>query len=276
MFTFRKLTLAAAFGVAALVSSALLSPHANAQTYPAANAPAGSGVAFDTMTNEPTVGAPTATNSFMGQAFNAFDGSGGSLPFRITSFDAPVVNSTGATLNLTGLQLRVQFYGTFSSGTQTNVFSNPIGGPITFGTTVSAAQPFAFATGTYTTFTGFGITGGLPVGSYTNLGMVLNWQGNTGAGFQTIDNLTTAIRGGATSNPFAVGSVPGVAGPTFGYYRNSTGRTDFNFANTDSRQIGNNSALALRIYAAVPEPGSIALVALGGLPLMGVVLRRRK
>jgi hypothetical protein len=73
----------------------------------------------------------------------------------------------------------------------------------------------------------------------------MNFQGDTGAGFENIDTLTSVIRVG--TQPLALGSNPlsGNVG-----YMNKDGRTDFNFLPPDGFSVGwATEALALKLYA---------------------------
>jgi hypothetical protein len=70
------------------------------------------------------------------------------------------------------------------------------------------------------------------------------------------DNLTTIY---ATAPPDCRGSNPS----SDGYWRNASGRTDFNFDSSDLRAItGGNSALPVQLYAVgVREPSTLILFA---------------
>ncbi len=219
-------------------------------------------VVFDSITGQLTPSLPTATRTYMGQGFTPALGgnfiTGGSVNL-----------ASAATVNYTNLTLRIQFWGTFDStggGSATGlVFSNPIGAPILFNAGAFAATANTFNTFTFTLGTPVALVGTGP------FGITFSFQGDTGTGLASTDNLTTLVRTGA----LAAGTNNTGTAPNFGYFRNASGRTDFNFQSNDFRQIGANSALSFTLTA-VPEPGTVATFAVGGMALLGVAIRRRR
>ena len=79
----------------------------------------------------------------------------------------------------------------------------------------------------------------------TSHGIAINFQGDTGAGFENFDSLTSLIRTGL--DPFAVGSNPLIG--NVGYI-NDDGQTDFNFLPQHAFTLAYPSqGLALKLYA---------------------------
>ncbi len=195
---------------------------------------------FDAITNVVGFSAVAPTRTFMGQPFDAANPG---TPLVINQLDIVLYSATAQNYS-SGLALNIQFWDTFD-GTATPIFSTP----------VSSVQTFTFFP--FTTQAGFGylitVNWNVPVSisGFSNLGVTFNWQGDTGSGLTTTDNLTTAVRGGPGAPPIAVGDVP-LAPPNLGYYRNASGRVDFNFNASDGRNIGANSALAIRLFSDAP------------------------
>jgi len=217
-------------------------------------------------------------------------------PFIPVSTPLPQVNITGIDFyyasavpaNYTNVLVNIQFYN-FSTNDATNtgttpVFSSPSASlqSISLGSQVFLSGGARFQSLTFATPITLQNLG-------SNPGFAINIQGDTGSGLTSSSNLYTAVRGGfgadGSQGPaIAVGSIP-FDDPEEGYYRNVSGRTDFNFVGNDGVRnrvgapngtaVGANSALAVRLYAAVPEPGTFGLVAVG---LLGFapILRRRK
>lgn len=221
------------------------------------------GIIFDTITNQTGFNIPTATRTFIGDPVLAVTPTGG--PVGITGFDLRMISTSAVTYNQ--IRVNVYFWNTINT-TGTDAFSNLAG--VVTGTVTSTA--FTTQANVVYTLDGFRLSAPLFVNS-PNFGVTVNYQGDTGSGFQNTDALTEAVVGN-TATPFAVGSVA-FTSPNYGYYRNASGRTDGNFSSTDGRNIGTNSAMAIRIFAA-PEPGSIGLIAGAALPLLGAVVTRRR
>lgn len=194
-------------------------------------------VDFTSAITEGNVTAATP-RTYMGQAFNAAN-PGGAL--KITRIE--LVMASLAAVNYTDIIVNVQLWDSYNAAS-TPVFAGPTGGVLSF-----SSGPFNAAADTL-----YFISLPLPVpvslSSLTNKGIVVNYRGNTGSGYSSTDNLTSGLRGGAAP-PYAIGSVPQLAAPEFGYYRNASGRTDFNFNSTDARALNGvvNNGLLIKIFA---------------------------
>src|SRR5207253_3219020 len=75
-------------------------------------------------------------------------------------------------------------------------------------------------------------------GAGTQWGFAQNFQGNTGGGLMDDSNLTSTITYNHTGGVYPAGQVTVGTAPVYGYYRNASARTDFNFASTDARNLG--------------------------------------
>ena len=151
--------------------------------------------------------------------------------------------SSQAAVNYTNIRLNVTFWATASGATSgaTPAFSNSLGTyTYDFGALNAAANiyyPYAFT-----------LPAGVTLPTQTG-GITLNWQGDTGAGPVTTDNLTSLLRYGSA---LTTGSLTlGTAG-TNGYYRNAASETNGNFLGSSFRAFGGvtNQGLALRLSGA--------------------------
>jgi len=221
-------------------------------------------IAWDSMTGVTNTflfpGSPG--RSFVGQALSLDS----SAPLTLTGFDT-ILLSGAAQTGL--LRLNVYVWGGFSPSASP-VFSNLLYAEsfsFTSASTLNANALYPLQSSTAgVPFFAFTTPVALPASS--PVGITLNWQINTGAGFVNTDTLTTAVRG---SVPLAVGTNLNGTSPNFGFFRNASGQTNGNFLPTDVRTIGANSAISLRLYT-VPTPGAAALLGLGGL----LASRRRR
>lgn len=183
-----------------------------------------------------TAGSP---RTFMGMPFN-LDAAGGSDP-AITKVVVYLAYTGSAAQAYNSIRVQFQLWDTWSSGGNP-VFSNAAGSVLV----ADVPGPITLNPNTYSPIT---VTLGSPVSlsGLTGHGIVINFQGDTGAGLASSDNLTSLLRYG--TNAVAVG-----ANALTGYgYRNATGRTDFNFAPSDARSFGQtNEATAVQLYATAP------------------------
>ncbi|MFL6531618.1 MAG: PEP-CTERM sorting domain-containing protein, partial [Chthoniobacterales bacterium] len=176
--------------------------------------------------------------------------------------------------SFSNVRVRLQLWGSFdpaATGTA-NAFSNPLGG----GPSVFTLGPVS-STGN----TVFLLTLNLPVAitlpSTMNLGITFNFQSSTdGVTYVDETNLATAMRPVGASGPIPVGQNVTTGGNQ--YYRNASGRTDFNFNASDARTLGGTQAtdgLAFKLTAAVPEPSTWVMM-IGGMGMLVVVQRFRR
>lgn len=179
-------------------------------------------------------------NSYIGGAAN-FDGPGPQVD--ISSID--VFMASLAATTYTNIRIRVQFWDTYTAA-GTPVYSNVAG-------TVLQADtgPVTTVASTVSTLT-INLPTPLRLNSLNAKGFAVNFQGDTGAGLADTSNLVTAIavNGAPTVGTSAVGAGNG-------FYRNASGRTDFNFIPTDLRSFAApttnaRTALVVRGNASVP------------------------
>lgn len=199
-------------------------------------------IVFDSITNVTAYNIPSATRTFIGEAFNVQTGTTNQA-VAFGKFDTLLASA--AAVNYTNVRLNVVFWGVANTAA-TPVFSTPLG------SYAYDLGPLSAAANTVYNLNQVVLPTPIPIAvNTTNLGITFNYQGDTGTGLANTDNLTTTVR---FTTAVAVGST------TFnGYFRNASGRTDFNFASTDARNIGANSAIALRLYSAVPTAAGVAL-----------------
>jgi hypothetical protein len=183
-----------------------------------------------------TTGVPRA---YIGGAANLV---GAGPQVDITSID--VFMAATAAVTFTNVRARIQLWDTYAPA-GTPIYSAPAGVLIT-----ADAGPVTTVANTVTTLT---ITLPTPVrlNSLTGKGFAVNFQGDTGAGLADDANLTVplAINGAQNVGTSAVGAGNG-------FYRNASGRTDFNFLSSDLRTFtgitDTRTALVLRGNASVP------------------------
>jgi hypothetical protein len=220
---------------------------------------------FDSETGRAAAIPPTP-RTILGEAINLAD-PGTGAPVTITQMDTVLVSV--AAVAYTDLRLQVLFWNTASNATTgaTPAFSNLVNG-------------FAFDFGPQTLpgssaipITGLTFSPGPTFTSLSNVGVTLNWVGNTGSGLVSTNNLTSEVgNGGVTVGSYATGGT--------GYYGNTSGETDFNFPGSDYRAVGTAGTpdgVAFRLYTTtpVPEPGSMLLCGLAVIGSAGWRSRRR-
>ncbi|WP_257387341.1 hypothetical protein [Tahibacter caeni] len=160
----------------------------------------------------------------------------------ITSLDLSLASAAAVTY--TNIRARVQFWDVYTAA-GTPVFSSPAGTPIE----IDLGPQTLTANNVYTVTVN--LAAPLRLNSLTGKGFGVNFQGDTGAGLVDDTNLTTALTYGSAQ---PVGTSGVNAGN--GFYRNASGRTDFNFASTDLRTFtgitDTRTMLVLRGNASVP------------------------
>lgn len=160
----------------------------------------------------------------------------------ITSIDVFLAATTGATY--TNIRARIQLWDTHS-GAASPVYSAAAGAVITADT-----GPVTTVTNNVNMLT-ITLPTPLRLNSLANKGFTVNFQSDTGSGLADDVNLTVPL---AINGAMAVGTSGLNAGN--GFYRNASGRTDFNFIPTDLRTFTGitdaRAALVLRGNATVP------------------------
>jgi hypothetical protein len=190
------------------------------------------GATFNASTSQP--------NRFIGGAANI---SGAGPQVDITSFDLFMVSLAAG--SYTNIRARLQIWDTYTEGS-TPIFSNAAGTTIAIDTGPVNVNASSVATLT------FNLPAPLRLNSLTNKGFAVNFQADTGAGLVDDTNLVGALNVNDTQ---PVGTSAVAAGN--GFYRNASGRTDFNFASTDLRSFATpttnaRAALILRGNSSVP------------------------
>lgn len=210
--------------------------------------------------------------TYMGNSFtnNSLAMTTGS--FQITNISIFLASAAAASYN--DIVARLQFWNTVNSA-GTPVFSNAAGSLRTFDLGAASLSANAFYQIDLTLAVPIVLTGG----AGHNWGFAINYQGDQGSGLMDNTNLTSLITYSSTGDPYAAGQITNNTSPNYGYYRNASGRTDFNFASTDSRTLGVASqGIAIIISGnelPIPEPSS-ALLMLGSLPVLGLGLWMRR
>lgn len=181
-------------------------------------------VGYDGVTGAQIAYTASTPHTYMGQAFDIADP--GTTP-QITSMQLVLVTTTA--VNYQNTQIRVQFWDTWNGGSGSPVFSVPDGGVQTFVT-----GPFSSTGASGWIFT-LNFATPISLTGLTQHGIAVNWQSDpSGSGtFSDDPNLTAALRvtGSANISPGANDN------PSSGYYRNASGETDLNFANSDARAL---------------------------------------
>lgn len=183
-----------------------------------------------------TTGVPRA---YIGGAANI---TGAGPQVDITSID--VFMAATAAVTFTNVRARIQLWDTYAAAA-TPIYSAPAGVLITADT-----GPITTTANTVTTLT-ITLPAPLRLNSLTGKGFAVNFQGDTGAGLADDPNLTTPL---AINGAQAVGT--SAVGGGNGFYRNASGRTDFNFVPGDLRTFTGitdaRAALVLRGNSSVP------------------------
>lgn len=200
-------------------------------------APAAEVLVFDSFSNATNL---TTTNgiprTYMGMPFN-LDSAAGSHPMisRIVVY----MGYTGATArSYSRLRVRLQVWDSWS-WENNPVFSTPAAAVYVADVNNAVlVQPNTFVP------INLDLPSPMPLTGLASHGVVINFQGDTGSGLETSNDLTSLLRFG--SNPIAVGvnALPASYG-----YRNVSDQTTFNHPHSDSRTFNeSNEAMALQLY----------------------------
>lgn len=160
----------------------------------------------------------------------------------ITSIDLSMVSSAAATY--TNVRANVQFWDIYTAA-GSPVFSNPAGTTIQ-----SDLGPQTLSANSVYTIT-VNLSAPLRLNGLAAKGFAVNFQSDTGAGLGDDNNLTTAMAYGSVQ-PVGTSALGGGNG----FFRNASGRTDFNFLSSDLRTFTGitdvRTMLVLRGNASVP------------------------
>lgn len=208
-------------------------------------------------------------HTYMGQAFNVSNAAGANPQVTSVQVGMFVIGAQ----NFANVRLRLQLWGTFNPAATgaADAFSNALGAPSVF-----ILGPINTAGNAVFTFTlNFATPITLP--STMNLGITFNFQTSTdGVNFVDNNAVATAMRAPVGTNPIPVGQ--NITSGGNAYYRNASGRTDFNFNANDARvitgQMQATDGLAFRLVA-IPEPSSWLLL-MGGAGVLVCVQRLRR
>jgi len=208
-------------------------------------------------------------HTYMGQAFNVSNAAGPTPQVTSAQVGMFVIGAQ----SFANVRVRLQLWGTFDPAATgaTDAFSNALGAPLVF--TLGPISTAGNGVFVFTLNFGTGIT--LP--STTNLGITFNFQTSSdGINFVDNTNVATAMRAPVGTMPIPIGQ--NITSGGNAYYRNASGRTDFNFNANDGRVIAGQTqatdGLAFSLTA-VPEPSSWLLL-LGGAGALVCAQRLRR
>lgn len=199
---------------------------------------------FDSFTGATLTTVGTAPHTFMGMPF-ALAARGGASNIKVRSGTVYLIPTT--TASYVNVRANITFWGAASGATSGAgpAFSNALGSyAFNLGALSAVANqtyPLNFTLPAAITFPG-------QIG-----GVTVNWQGDTGSGLVSTDNLESAIRSGGILTD---GSLNLGTANTFGYYRNASGEVDGNFTGDDFKTLGAglNQGLALRLFGSAQQP----------------------
>jgi MYXO-CTERM domain-containing protein len=234
---------------------------------------ASASLVFDNMTPARTGVAGASVNA-TGSTPNTFMGGGFTLAAgttQIAGFDIYPVNLTGTTFD--HLRMTIYVWDHVNTSGTVNA-TTPAFDTLLASYTITSAG--TYASGLYYPFESAtpGVTPGITLAtplllSDNVVGLSFNYQSSTDGGvtYSSVNSLSSIISAGG---PAVVG-----ANMFSGYYRNagSPTETDGNFTSSLRTLSGlTNQSVGVRVYDAVPTPGALALLGLGGL----IAGRRRR
>ena len=196
------------------------------------DAVASSATVFDSFTTADTYTSTTSVpHTYMAMPFNLAGLPDGALVIdHITVYMVSV-----AAVSFTDVHVRMQFWDQYS-GTNDPVFSNASGDvvDVDIGPLDSSASVYYMLD--------IDLSPPIALNGLANHGVAINYQADSGSGLVDETNFESLLRYGATG--FAVGTPPFT-----GYgYRNSSGRTDFNFSPSEGKSFGQmNQGVALKM-----------------------------
>jgi hypothetical protein len=242
---------------AGLISLFALAPFNPTQATPTPS-PAGAMVLLDTFTGQPTRNITTSIpRTYMGDGFIPATLPGGTSYVNVRSFTFYM--TAAAVANYTDVHARLTLWNTYvQTGTAVPQFSNLAAlfdvdlGPVNvtvpsalFEITVEPLSPYPF----------LAVTG-------AQWGYAQNFQSSTTGGpVVDDDNLTSVITSNASgAGAYPTGQITTFSSPNFGYYRNASGLTNFNFLGTDLRTLGLVSQAIGIILRGDPQTGPTPIV----------------
>lgn len=223
---------------------------------------------YDSSTNATITSTSSTPHTFMGMAMS-LGTAGGTTNITVgggSTYLVPAISASYA-----NVRLNITLWGTASnaiSGT-TPAFSNNLG---TFSYDLGPQNLTAFLPVFYRFTLPAGVTMPTQAG-----GVTFNWQGDTGAGLVSTDNLAPAIRYGSAP---AVGALTAGTAGTNGYYRNVSSEQDGNFFGSSFRSLGGTpvptyQGLALQLYpfpcAPMAVTGASSNISSSGATVSGTV-----
>lgn len=210
-------------------------------------------VLFDSFTGATPTFTTSVPHTFMGMPVT-LGSAGGTANISVTGGTVYLFSTT--TTNYTNIRLNLVVWGAASGATSgtTSAFSNSLG---SFSFDFGPLNAVANSRYTYA----FTLPSPVIMPSLAG-GITLNWQGDTGTGLASTDNLVSAIR---HTGAMAVGALSvGTAG-TYGYYRNASGESDGNFLGSSFRTLATvtNQGLALQLFGGPVPPLAVTNAADG-------------
>jgi len=225
--------------------------------------PASAGTVFDSTAQDGLFLLGTPGRTWVGQPFTAADPG---YPLKISSVTAWFAATQA--MSFTDFVMSVQLWDSFNPFAA-SVFSSPVGSVQSQSYGALSVNAFEIYAATVVFAQPLALTG------LSGHGVAINFQVNTGSGLTVTENVSVPGRATSAAGAFPVGTVP-LPGPSYGYYRNASGRTDFNFASSDLYTAGSWSALAIELDAAVPEPATFFGVGGSVVGLLLVARARRR
>lgn len=216
---------------------------------------------FDSLIDASNISAAnSAANTLVGMPVH-LDAAAGQNP-EITRMVVYLVYIGTTAQTFDSLRVRVQVWDAWAidgepvfSGPSAMLIEHDVPGPITL--QPNASTPIELT-----------LSSPIPLSGLYAHGIAVNFQGDTGAGLQSSDKLTSLLRNGA--NPIGVGAN---ALPDHFGYLDFDGRGDFNFGSIDSVSFGHaNQAMVLLLFATPPPPIGQEItnaVATPAIPILG-------
>lgn len=197
-------------------------------------------IVFDSFTS--ATGLTTTTGvprTFMGGVFTS---SGAGPQVDVTAID--VYPASTAAANYTNVRINIQLWNTYAAA-GSPVFSSPASAVISADVGALAAAVNTFYPVTITLPTP------VRLNSLANKGIAISYQVDTGSGLVVSDNMTSLL---TYEGSVSVGTY--VLNGGNGFFRNASGRTDYNFLSSDLRTFTgiDDAALGVILYGDATVP----------------------